>query len=330
MNKKAHHHVTALLLCLAVAMVALCCGDNSGDDDDDADTGGDADGDADGDSDTDSDTDADTDADADSDTDSDADSDTDSDADSDADADTDSDSDADGDSDSDSDGDSDTDSDGDSDTDADTDSDTDADTDSDSDADTDSDTDADSDSDTDSDSDGDTDPWDVALPFWVENYYVASGYIGDYYAVEEITGDEGCNNQAPTEVPCRKFRYAPGQNPDVPWGGVYWQYPVNNWGLDPGLRVEPGATTVSFMAWIASGNHAVNFMVGGITSEDLPYKDEILVVQEFSLTTTPQAFSINVNGQSYDKDGVLGGFGWSTAVQPGAELVISVDNIRWE
>ena len=99
-----------------------------------------------------------------------------------------------------------------------------------------------------------------ALPFVVDSLFTASGYMGDGATppptggiapiVQEI--DMTCLATRPVGAVghCHKFTYTPTAiaSGGLSWGGVYWQYPVNNWGTFPGKRIAQGATKVTFYA----------------------------------------------------------------------------------
>jgi hypothetical protein len=124
---------------------------------------------------------------------------------------------------------------------------------------------------------------------------------------------------------CHKFTITPST---FAWGGVYWQYPVNNWGASPGKRIAPGATKVTFYASGAAGGESVKFVVGGMSG--LTYSDTAKAEVSVVLTTTPTPYIIDLTGQTYDA--VLGGFGFAAEVPVGstAPIVFTVDSIRWE
>src|SRR6185436_1946833 len=98
---------------------------------------------------------------------------------------------------------------------------------------------------------------------------------------------------------CHKFTYTPVANADgaVSWGGVYWQYPVNNWGAMPGKRIAPGATKVTFTASGAAGGEVVKFLAGGIVG--MANNDTVNATFTIALTTTPTPYLIDLTGQIY-------------------------------
>jgi hypothetical protein len=173
-----------------------------------------------------------------------------------------------------------------------------------------------------------------ALPFPVDNSFIASGYMGDGSTPNAISEDAtmACNSTRPPNAQgkCHKYTYKPVAA-GAGWGGVYWQYPVNNWGTLPGKRIAPGATKITFYAAGAVGGEVVSFIAG---LSGASYQDTINAKQEITLTKTMTAYSLDLTSQTYDA--VLGGFGWTIAApmavgDAGAPATtFTVDNIRWE
>jgi hypothetical protein len=176
----------------------------------------------------------------------------------------------------------------------------------------------------------------ATLPFAVDLFYAASGFMGDGATPGLIVLDSICQSPRPSGAmgQCYRFTYQRGS---IGWGGVYWQYPANNWGASPGKRIASGARRVRFYAAGATGGEAVSFIVFGIGVADTAatYRDPATVTLTQTLTTTMTAYEINLTGQTYDA--VIGGFGWvappagqTLASDAGAPLVFYVDDIEWQ
>jgi hypothetical protein len=171
-----------------------------------------------------------------------------------------------------------------------------------------------------------------ALPFVVDSLFVASGYEGDGSSPGAIAQDDNmaCAASRPTGAVghCHKFTYTPGA---IGWGGVIWQYPVNNWGTMAGKRIASGATKITFTASGAAGGESVKFLAGGIGMAGTGFVDTVNAsLGPIVLTTTPTPYIIDLTGQTYDA--VIGGFGWVIEAPVGstAPIAFTVDNIRWE
>jgi len=174
------------------------------------------------------------------------------------------------------------------------------------------------------------------LPYQVDSIHIASGYMGDGATPGAIVEDPtmSCMTSRPAAAvgKCHKFTYAPVAG-GLLWAGVYWQSPVNNWGMQAGKRVAPGATKVTFYAAGAKGGEIVTFIVGESTTS--LYTDGVSASNQITLTTTMTKYSLDITGQMYD--GVIGGFGWTAAAPAGgaadaaaASVTFTVDSIQWE
>jgi hypothetical protein len=172
------------------------------------------------------------------------------------------------------------------------------------------------------------------LPFLVDSLYVASGYMGDGAIAGAIAQDDNMAclaARAPNATGhCHKFTYTPQAmtSGGVGWGGVYWQYPVNNWGATPGKRIAAGATRVTFSAAGAAGGETVKFLVGGMTGTS--YSDTLNISTTITLTNTMMPYIVDLTGQTYDA--VLGGFGWVIEAPIGSlsPIAFTIDSITWD
>jgi len=168
----------------------------------------------------------------------------------------------------------------------------------------------------------------AALPFVVDSVFIASGFMGDGSSPGAITQDDNmtCVASRPAGATghCHKFTYTPAA---LAWGGVYWQYPVNNWGASPGKRIAAGATKVTFYAAGAVGGESIKFIVGGMMG--MANVDTVNASLQVALTTTMTPYIIDLTGQTYDA--VLGGFGWVAEAPVGstAPIAFTVDSITW-
>jgi hypothetical protein len=177
------------------------------------------------------------------------------------------------------------------------------------------------------------------LPFVVDTVFVTSGYMGDGSTAGTITmlpakmGDStDCNGmRASTSAAgsCHAVTYAPPASGGMGWGGVYWQYPPNNWGTKAGFTLPAGAKKVTFQAKGAKGGEKVTFLAGGIVNPMSMYTDSIKATTTLTLTAAWAPYSIDLTGQMYSQ--VLGGFGWTmTSMDAGASGGFFVDDIQWQ
>ncbi|MCK6546689.1 hypothetical protein L6R52_12635 [Myxococcota bacterium] len=154
----------------------------------------------------------------------------------------------------------------------------------------------------------------ATLPFFIDDYYVMSGYMGG----GEVTAED-CPPGAGSRGPCRKLTWTPN---GAPWVGFYFQYPANNW-TGPGLAIAPGARSVRFRVWGAVGGESVNFAVG------IRDADGFQLETGYSrLGTSPERREISLDGVSYTT--VTGAFAWFLDNPTGAASVtIYLDDIEW-
>lgn len=192
------------------------------------------------------------------------------------------------------------------------------------------------------------------LPMTVTDYFAPSGMMGEKNTeiepavpdeVEGIVMDsEGCaaeSRPAGAAGECFKVTYTPQYlNPCTPqqleadpecegttWAGAFFQSPENNWGTDPGVVVEKGATKIVFTAWTDAGEQELNFIAGGIGDLSTEFADTFKTEVSYTVTTTPTQYEIDLTNQNYEM--VLGGFCWTVAAVSSDDVVFYLDDIRW-
>ncbi|MEZ4297316.1 MAG: hypothetical protein R3B70_20295 [Polyangiaceae bacterium] len=160
------------------------------------------------------------------------------------------------------------------------------------------------------------------IPFAVDQYFAASGYMGDGESAGAVVDSAECPARAGEQKGlCHQIGWKPGA---AGWAGVFWQYPEGNWGAAEGKEIEPGATRISFWAWGEKGNEEVSFFAG--IQEVDGFHVELTNV---ALTTEPTQYFIKLGQATYGK--VVGGFGWSSGKSDGStKVVFTVDDIQWQ
>jgi hypothetical protein len=188
------------------------------------------------------------------------------------------------------------------------------------------------------------------LPLVIDQFFAPSGYMADARngnaTMTPLTemGDTTCGGKrdaAGARGFCHIVSFTTfGTSPELTWGGVYWQYPGNNWGEQPGLIVEAGATKIRFKARGEKGGEKVGFFAGGLGLDGQSHMPKAASYDGFwisgdgpntkTLTTEWTEYEVDLTGKTYDK-GVIGGFGWGVG-QDGNTLPITfyVDDIAWE
>jgi hypothetical protein len=140
--------------------------------------------------------------------------------------------------------------------------------------------------------------------------------------------DCGGDRSGPAIGTCYKFTYMPVAG-GLGWGGVYWQYPANNWGDQPGLAVAPGATKVTFWAKGGAGGEVLELVAGGIQASGKMYMDSIKADQKFTLTSSWAQYTLPLPSTNYSP--VLGGLAWAmgTATITSGSASFSIDSMQW-
>lgn len=183
------------------------------------------------------------------------------------------------------------------------------------------------------------------------NGFYSSGWMGDLAKL--CKNDTNCVqpneilDEAYTINPysgksCIRISYIPCYNPHNPpcegWGGIYWQFPVNNWGKYPGYDLSKslpkGAIVkIKFHVRGEKGGEKAEFKTGGINDFTLPYRDSYGPITTTprvkTLSTAWEADSFMVKGDQLSM--VIGGFVWVTNnVQNPQGSTIYLDEIVFE
>ncbi len=161
----------------------------------------------------------------------------------------------------------------------------------------------------------------LTLPLAVDEAgYVPSGYFGDGETPGAIAMATNCDQRAGDEAGfCHTVTWTPGIG-SAGFGGVFWQYPANNFGSEAGLKLPQGATELSFWAWGESGGEAVEFFSGLDVATD-GYRASTGVV---TLTDTPTQYTMSLCDADYDE--VVSAFGW-VAADATDPVSFSIDDI---
>lgn len=171
----------------------------------------------------------------------------------------------------------------------------------------------------------------LKAPFYVSDYFVPSGWIGDgEFARKYIQYEEIFRNKIPcpedTDGTCIKIIYSPGV---IQWGGIFWQSSPNNWGEKPGKYIKD-ATRISFWARGQKGGEKIEFLAGGIESPGKVYKDSFKATTSV-LTLTNQWKKYTIDLKNKDLSSVLNAFGWMTRKDLNPDgLMFFIDEMRYE
>jgi exo-beta-1,3-glucanase (GH17 family) len=192
-------------------------------------------------------------------------------------------------------------------------------------------------------------PVQASLPLYVyhdgcdpRNGFYPSGWMGELekYGENDSTFKDPTQvlDESSTENPysgktCTRISYkpSPGQ-----WGGIYWQFPINNWGVYPGYDLSESmgkgdAVRLRFHVRGESGGERAEFKTGGIYDPSLKYKDSYGPISTGVITLKKEweEDSISLTGQNLSM--VLGGFVWVTNYNQNPQgATIYLDEIVFE
>ncbi len=170
--------------------------------------------------------------------------------------------------------------------------------------------------------DGETPPKGPSLPFAVDDAFFTSGYMGD--GERQLITEHACpagSRGGDGRGRCHKFVYTTGPT-SMGWGGLYWQYPANNWDKSPGYVIPTGAKSVAFYAWASAAAPTVTFSIGIQQTDGFEVRSA-----EIRPGATPRRFVIDLGDIRYED--VVGGFSFSTVAPTAGSLELFLDDIVW-
>lgn len=179
----------------------------------------------------------------------------------------------------------------------------------------------------------------VSVPFVVSDHFFPSGFMGDsptdFGGIVMSSDSSKCPTRAAgAQGACYSVTWTPTfvQDAKTAWVGVYWQYPSNNWGGQPGQSIDPGATKITFMAQGAAGGEQIEFLSGGVnvsaSNPSLTHADTYSASTTVTLTNAWAQYEVPLTGDTYSD--VIGAFAWSITTSSTAPVTFYVDDIEWE
>ena len=174
-------------------------------------------------------------------------------------------------------------------------------------------------------------PWSIYVDDDLsDNRFYPTGWMGE---LEKWQGDPkdilnlSCTESPFSEKYCIKITYKPHINE---WGGIYWQYPSNNWGESPGYNLSI-AKRLTFWTRGEKGGEKAEFEAGGIEDSGKPFRDSFGPISTgiIELKKNWEKHSIDLSGQ--DLSMVIGGFCWTTNWEQNPDgATIYIDDIKYE
>lgn len=134
------------------------------------------------------------------------------------------------------------------------------------------------------------------------DWFIPSGFMGD---IEDLKVSARCLIKPKTGKTCIKIQYTAQKTRQQGWAGVYWQYPMNNWGDMPDYKNLTGANKLTFWAKGEQGTECIDLVkMGGIQGQ---YPDSADAKGHAILLTNKwHKYSIDLKG--LDLSHVIGGF----------------------
>ncbi|MCB4756046.1 MAG: hypothetical protein LHV69_03285 [Elusimicrobia bacterium] len=179
------------------------------------------------------------------------------------------------------------------------------------------------------------------------NHYIPSGWMGDYGDLRMDQrwskgvgkpklkeGKAASKAKAPDvlaeDKTCIRVIYTAERKQGAGWGGVYWQYPQNNWGDKKGGYDLTGYNKLTFWAKGEKGDEVVDkFFMGGITGQTEEGDSDEASISPVKLTKEWQKFEIPLTG--LDLSHIVGGFGFASNADANPEgFTVYIDEIRYE
>lgn len=165
----------------------------------------------------------------------------------------------------------------------------------------------------------------VSLPYLVyadasaEIDFIPSGWMGNHAAMSVALD---CRDQPQSGDTCIKCEYREPSG----WGGVAWQNPEGDWGLQPGGKNFTGATRLSFWARGAAGGEKLKIGLG-LLGREKQFFDTTKHEQEIQLTEEWQQFTVSLEGADLRR--IKTPFFWVVA-SSGTPMTFFFDDIRLE
>ncbi|MBU3912466.1 MAG: hypothetical protein KKE50_00075 [Nanoarchaeota archaeon] len=163
-----------------------------------------------------------------------------------------------------------------------------------------------------------------------DNKFEPTGYMGE---LESIAVERDCKDSPYSGKTCTKIKFSPQAG--LSWAGVYWQYPINNWGDYPGYEMKD-VSKLTFWARGDNGNEKAEFKVGGINRDfhkdsTKKYGDSFGPKSTSIINLTKEWKKYEIDLKREDLRSIIGGFCWTAnAIQNPRGCKIYLDNIIFE
>ena len=149
--------------------------------------------------------------------------------------------------------------------------------------------------------------------------FISSGYMGD---VKNIIVKKNYVDNARPDSLCIKITYSAGDNG---WGGVYWQYPANNWCKQKGKDLSKSDyKRITFYVKGEKGGEEVKFKAGHDCGDSF-------VSDELTKRLTKSWVNVTIDIEGKDLSNITGAFCWvvDSKANDGA-VTFYIDDVQFE
>ncbi len=166
-----------------------------------------------------------------------------------------------------------------------------------------------------------------------DNAFQPTGWMGD---LSSLNVERDWRKNPHTGQSCLRLQYTP-QNTVHGWAGIYFQYPINNWGSYPGYDASSSnIQKLTFWARGEKGGENAEFKTGGINrgidnNSAFPYEDSYGPLSTGYITMTKEWKKYKIDLREQDLSNIIGGFVWVTnwSLNPKG-CIIFLDDIKFE
>jgi len=155
-------------------------------------------------------------------------------------------------------------------------------------------------------------------PYDILNNFIASGYMGN----PNIKIVKNYKDATRTDALCTKITYSSGY---PSWGGVYWQYPANNWCTEKGKDLSGfGYSKITFLVRGENGGEEVKFKSGQDCGDSY-------VSEEITQILTKEWAIITIDLTEANLSNIAGAFCWVVDSKAhSGPVTFYIDDVQYE
>jgi hypothetical protein len=156
------------------------------------------------------------------------------------------------------------------------------------------------------------------------NHFIPSGWMG---STKSLKINSAYKVAPKSGKSCIQIKYLTTLDTETTWAGIYWQYPVNNWGDKPNGIDLTGYKKLTF--WAKGEGYLQTIGMGGISGQAYDGDSANATIEGVDLTPEWKQYTIDLKG--LDLSHVIGGFYFATSADYNEkDVTIYLDEIRYE